>query len=57
MNKQNEIIFTKKTCVRTQKTMIHLDKLDNGTWRIIYSIDVEDIANKIVLDFQEEENK
>lgn len=29
--------LSKATAVRTTKEMIHLDKLDDGTWRLIYN--------------------
>ena len=29
--------LSKVTAVRTSKEMIHLDQLDDGTWRLIYN--------------------
>jgi len=29
--------LSKVTAVRTNKNMIHLDQLDDGTWRLIYN--------------------
>lgn len=29
--------LSKVTAVRTSKQMIHLDQLDDGTWRLIYN--------------------
>ena len=29
--------LSKVTSVRTSKEMLHLDKLDDGTWRMIYN--------------------
>jgi len=29
--------LSKATAVKTQKNMIHLDELDDGTWRLIYN--------------------
>jgi hypothetical protein len=29
--------LSKATAVRTTKQMIHLDQLDDGTWRLIYN--------------------
>lgn len=31
------LILSKATAVKTQKNMIHLDQLDDGTWRLIYN--------------------
>jgi hypothetical protein len=36
-----------KTGKKYKKSMIHLDKLDNGTWRLIYSEDVIPELDKI----------
>lgn len=35
-----ELELSKVTSVRTDKRMIHLDQLPDGTWRLIYNIDV-----------------
>lgn len=32
-----ELILSKVTSVKTDKEMIHLDKLPDGTWRLIYN--------------------
>lgn len=32
-----ELELSKATCVKTEKQMIHLDQLPDGTWRLIYS--------------------
>jgi hypothetical protein len=32
-----ELVLSKVTSVRTEKEMIHLDKLSDGTWRLIYN--------------------
>ena len=32
-----ELILSKATAVRTDKQMIHLDQLEDGTWRLIYN--------------------
>ncbi|MCK5021327.1 MAG: hypothetical protein KAS32_30225 [Candidatus Peribacteraceae bacterium] len=32
-----ELVLNKAVSVRTDKEMIHLDKLDDGTWRLIYN--------------------
>ena len=32
-----ELILSKATAVRTDKQMIHLDQLPDGTWRLIYN--------------------
>ena len=32
-----ELTISKVTAVRTQKKMIHLDELPDGTWRLIYN--------------------
>ena len=29
--------LSKATAVKTQKQMIHLDQLEDGTWRLIYN--------------------
>lgn len=31
------LILSKATAVKTSKNMIHLDQLDDGTWRLIYN--------------------
>ena len=31
-----DLEISKATSVKTSKSMINLDKLDNGTWRLIY---------------------
>lgn len=32
-----ELILSRVTAVRTDKKMIHLDELNDGTWRLIYN--------------------
>jgi hypothetical protein len=32
-----ELELSKATAVRTQKRMIHLDELPDGTWRLIFN--------------------
>ena len=32
-----ELELSKATAVKTDKNMIHLDQLPNGTWRLIYN--------------------
>lgn len=32
-----ELVLSKVTSVKTNKEMIHLDKLPDGTWRLIYN--------------------
>ena len=32
-----ELELSKVTAVRTDKQMIHLDELNDGTWRLIYN--------------------
>lgn len=32
-----ELVLSRVTSVRTTKQMIHLDKLGDGTWRLIYN--------------------
>ena len=32
-----ELVLSKVTAVRTDKEMIHLDQLADGTWRLIYN--------------------
>lgn len=29
--------LSRATAIRTDKQMIHLDKMDDGTWRLIYN--------------------
>ena len=31
------LILSKATAIKTSKNMIHLDQLDDGTWRLIYN--------------------
>lgn len=31
------LTLSKATAVKTSKNMIHLDQLDDGTWRLIYN--------------------
>ncbi len=38
--------LSKITAVRTNKNMIHLDQLDDGTWRLIYN-------SKLIPDFKD----
>lgn len=40
-----ELELSKVTAVRTIKRMIHLDELEDGTWRLIFnSNQIEDIS-------------
>jgi len=40
-----ELELSKVTAVRTDKQMIHLDELPDGTWRLIYNGNlIEDIS-------------
>lgn len=32
-----ELVLSKATAVKTEKQMIHLDQLPDGTWRLIYN--------------------
>lgn len=32
-----ELVLSKVTAVKTDKQMIHLDQLEDGTWRLIYN--------------------
>lgn len=32
-----ELILSKATAIKTDKMMIHLDQLDDGSWRLIYN--------------------
>lgn len=32
-----ELVLSKATAVKTDKNMIHLDQLPDGTWRLIYN--------------------
>lgn len=32
-----ELVLSKATAVKTDKQMIHLDQLPDGTWRLIYN--------------------
>jgi len=32
-----ELVLSKATAVKTDKQMIHLDKLPDGSWRLIYN--------------------
>lgn len=32
-----ELILSKATAIKTDKNMIHLDQLPDGTWRLIYN--------------------
>ena len=32
-----ELVLSKATAVRTDKQMIHLDQLEDGTWRLIFN--------------------
>lgn len=34
---EKELVLSKATAVRTDKQMIHLDQLPDGTWRLIYN--------------------
>ena len=34
---EHELELSKVTSVKTDKRMIHLDELPNGTWRLIYN--------------------
>jgi len=43
--------LSKVTSVKTDKQMIHLDKLDNGTWRLIYNENlIPDFSKVLSLD-------
>jgi hypothetical protein len=33
-----ELVLSKATAVKTNRRMIHLDELPDGTWRLIYSV-------------------
>ena len=35
-----ELILSKVTAVKLEKNMIHLDELPDGTWRLIYNINM-----------------
>lgn len=37
---EHELVLSKATAVRTNKRMIHLDELPDGTWRLIYNGDM-----------------
>lgn len=40
-----ELMLSKVTAVKTDKQMIHLDELPDGTWRLIYNSNlIEDIS-------------
>lgn len=32
-----ELVLSKATAIKTDKNMIHLDQLPDGTWRLIYN--------------------
>ena len=32
-----ELVLSKATLIKTNKEMLNLEKLDNGTWRLIWS--------------------
>lgn len=32
-----ELVLSKAVAVKTEKNMIHLDQLPDGTWRLIYN--------------------
>lgn len=32
-----ELVLSKATAVKTDKNMIHLDQLEDGSWRLIYN--------------------
>jgi hypothetical protein len=32
-----ELVLSKATAIKTEKNMIHLDQLPDGTWRLIYN--------------------
>lgn len=34
---EQRLELSKATAVRTSKQMVHLDQLDDGTWRLIWS--------------------
>lgn len=35
-----ELELSKVTAIKTESQMIHLDQLKNGTWRLIYNINL-----------------
>ena len=32
-----ELVLSKATAIKTEKNMIHLDQLEDGSWRLIYN--------------------
>lgn len=51
----NTLELSRVTSVRTQKEMIHLDKLNDDTWRLIYNEEtINDISNVFSLDIKRE---
>ncbi len=32
-----ELVLSKATAIKTEKNMIHLDQLPDGTWRLVYN--------------------
>lgn len=47
MSKELEEL-SKVTQINVEKKMIHLEELDDGTWRLIYSSSVIDDIQKVV---------
>lgn len=48
--------LSKATAVRTDKNMIHLDQLEDGTWRLIYNANlIPDITKVLNLEIVRED--
>jgi hypothetical protein len=43
-----ELILSKATSVKTEKEMIHLDKLSDGSWRLIYNENLIPDFSKVI---------
>ena len=43
-----DLVLSKVTSVKTENEMIHLDKLKDGTWRLIYNENMIPDFTKIV---------
>lgn len=43
-----ELELSRATSVRTDKQMIHLDKLEDGTWRLVYNENLIPDFSKVI---------
>jgi hypothetical protein len=45
-----ELLLSKVTAIKTDKQMIHLDQLKDGTWRLIYNANlIPDITKLLAM--------